>query len=90
MRRDLVLGMMAVGARQDIQTAGVFPDAIGGLVEYSRLAVGAEDFHVEDVGYCPRQARAEQYDAEVEALLRRSGSFLAGRQIFPWDIAGVI
>ncbi|KAI6876447.1 hypothetical protein KC338_g44 [Hortaea werneckii] len=56
--------MMAVGARQDIQTARIFPNAISGLVEHGRLAVGAEDFHVEDVGYGSGQACTEQYDAE--------------------------
>ena len=33
---------------------------------------------------------AEQYDAEVEALLGGSGGLLAGRKIFPWNIAGVV
>lgn len=72
---------MTFGTRtaKDLDAPRILSDPIGTSVEHGRLALGAEDFCVENVGNARRHGDTKDQDAQIDGLLSCSGRFLSPR-----------
>lgn len=72
---------------QDIDAPFVFLDASVGLIEMISLAVGAEDFLVEEPAHSAGCDHADEDDSKVEGLLCAPNQPFAGGEFRPWNAA---
>ena len=72
---------------QDVNAPFILLDAAVGLAEMICLAVGAEDFLVEEPAYAAGCHDADEDESKIEGLLCAPRELFSGGELSPWDAA---